>query len=35
MAVSAIHKIKHEAYGRDLNKARDKANCFIGTEAVR
>ena len=30
MAASAIHKIKHEAHGRDANKARGKAECFIG-----
>ena len=30
MAVSAIRKIKHEACGRDANKARGEAECFIG-----
>ena len=30
MAVSAIHKIKHEERGRDANKARGEAECFIG-----
>ena len=30
MAVSAIHKIKHEACCQDANKAQGEAECFIG-----
>ena len=30
MAMSAIHKIKHEARCRDANKAQGEAECFIG-----
>ena len=30
MATSAICKIKHEAHGRDANKAQGEAECFIG-----
>ena len=30
MAVSIIHKIKHEACGQDVNKAQGEADCFIG-----
>ena len=35
MAMSVVHKIKHEAHGRDANKAQSKAECFIGIEAAR
>ena len=34
MAASAIRKVKHEAHGQDANKARGKAECFIGIEAA-
>ena len=34
MATSAIHKIKHEAHGRDASKAQGEAECFIGIEAA-
>ena len=30
MAASAIREIKHKARCRDANKARGKAECFIG-----
>ena len=33
MAVSAIHKVKHEVHGWDANKAWGKAECFIGIKA--
>ena len=33
--MSAIRKIKHEARGRDGNKARGKAECFITIKAKR
>ena len=34
MAASAIRQIMHEACDRDANKARGKAECFIGIEAA-
>ena len=35
MAVSTIRKIKHEACTQDANKARGKAECFIGIKVAR
>ena len=35
IAASALREIKHEARGRDANKARGKAECFISIEATR
>ena len=32
--MSALHEIKHEARGRDSNKARGKAENFISIKAV-
>ena len=32
MAMSAIHKIKHKGCDQDANKARGKAECFIGID---
>ena len=34
MATSAIHEIKHKVCGRDANKARGEAECFIGIKAA-
>ena len=34
MAVSAIHKIKHEVCDQDANKALGEAECFTGIEAA-
>ena len=34
MAASAICKVKHEACSQDANKARGKAECFIGIKAA-
>ena len=34
ITVSALRDIKHEARGRDANKARGEAECFISIEAA-
>ena len=32
--MSTIHKIKHEARGRDANKAQGEAECFTSIKSV-
>ena len=35
IAMSELHEIKHEARGRDANKALGKVECFISIKAAR